>query len=202
MDNKQHNCISFPRELFIFAQWLWSALNQPCLFSNTVGGGPGGRSLNAKNRKANIESDTVPPWEGVLVSHMSPFRWGALLTAAESQGSKSRQVDISGQDYLLSSAGSEGWCRAELKGLSNSISLTTDTLNHIINYTFPLKFPFQSIFCHTDAHEFRCSWKCSGFGQKPRCPECISESPSMYPTCPVVYTWGKLFPKSFISICE
>lgn len=64
--------------------------------------------MNAKNRKASIESDTVPPWGGALVSHMYCLDEGPPLTAAESQGSKSRQVDISGQDYRLSRAGSEG----------------------------------------------------------------------------------------------
>lgn len=98
MDNKQCNSVPSPGS-FMFAQWLWSTLSLPCLFSNIVGGGPGGRSLNTKNRKASIESDTVPPWGGLIVFHMPPLRRAAPPTAAESQGSKSCQVNISSQDY-------------------------------------------------------------------------------------------------------
>lgn len=123
MDNKQCNSVPSPGS-FMFAQWLWSTLSLPCLFSNVVGGGSGGRSLNTKNRKASIESDTVPPWGGLLVFHTSPLRRGAPPTAAESQGSKSCQVNISSQDYSKKG----GWSRAEMKELRNSISLTETSL--------------------------------------------------------------------------
>ncbi len=168
MDNKQRNRVPSPRELFIFAQWLWSALSQPCLFSNTVGGGPGGRSLNAKNRKASTESDAVPPWGGALVSHMSPLGWGAPLTAAENQGSKSRQVDISGQDYKLSKTGSEGWdtdrhpccvCKCSV------VCMCGPSIQYIINTYFCSEIPFFNPSFVTQTAEHRHSWRFSGFGK-------------------------------------